>query len=285
MDITLLNASIFHLPSSHRADVIVHDGPRDLRLWRPPGPDRDLWEAYGDDLQDVLDKERTGLDADVLAPAAVVRIHPGKLHCDFLLLCATREPHGDARQAGAPGDALIEQAARQALEFAGRQHVARVAFPALGAGPEALEVPARMAAVVRAAHAYKQACFTEGRPAGIEEVVVCDASGSAVSRTKHLVARMARTAAAPQAAEPAKRKTATRRTATGRGPRKPSLDAGELSHARATASAYDRTRMYGAGDWFIHPKFGAGQVREVDPEGRVKVLFEDGKERTMLHAR
>lgn len=284
MDITLLNASVFTLPSSHRADVVVHGGPRDLQLWRPPGPDRDLWEAYGEDLQQVLDKELDGLEGGELAAGGVVRVHPGKLHCDFLLLCGTRDPHGDASQSPAPDAAAVETAARNALEFIGRVGVTRVALPALGAGPDALDAHDRLAAVVRAADAYKQACFKEGRTTGIDEVVVCDASGTAVTRAKRLVARLAKAAAAPKAA-PAKKKKATRKRATTTRSKTPQLDPAELAEARASAAAYDRTRTYVENDWFMHAKFGAGQVREVDHEGRVKVLFEDGKERTMLHAR
>lgn len=286
VDLTLVNASIFNLPSSHRADVIVHGCSRDLQLWRPPGPDRTLWEEYGDNLQDVLDGERARLDGGQLEPGATLRLHPGNLHCDFLLLCALRSPHGETTQADAPNEGLIEQGARKALEFAGERAVARVAFPALGAGPGAAEAPARMAAVVRAAHAYKQACFEAGRPAGIEEVVVCDASGANVSRAKRLVARLARTAPAPAqagaapAAAPRKRKAATTRKDRGT-----KLDAEELAQARASASAYDRSRMYVVDEWLIHPKFGAGKVTEVDPERRIKVVFEDGKARVMIHAR
>ena len=51
---------------------------------------------------------------------------------------------------------------------------------------------------------------------------------------------------------PATKKKATRRATTPRTPRKPTLDASALSQARATASAYDRTRMYSEGDWFLH---------------------------------
>lgn len=283
MDITLLNASVFSLPSSHRADVIVHGGPRDLSLWRPPGPDRDLLEAYGEDLQQVLDKERDGLEGSDMGEAGVARIHPGKLHCDFLLLCATREAHGEEAQSNAPDEAHIELCTRNALEFIGRVGVTRVAIPALGAGPESLDAPGRLAAVVRAADAYKQACFKDGRATGIDEIIVCDPSSTAVTRTKRLVTKLAKAAAAPAKKKKATKK-ATKKRATARS-KVPKLDPEDVAEARASADAYDRTRTYIEEEWFMHPKFGAGQVQEVDPEGRVKVLYEDGKERTMLHAR
>ena len=48
---------------------------------------------------------------------------------------------------------------------------------------------------------------------------------------------------------------------------------------------YDRSRTYSEGEFFIHPVFGVGQVQTVKPERMVVVLFENGEERTMIHAR
>ena len=61
MDIVLVNASVYGLPTSRRAGAIVYDGPTDLDLWRPPGPDRDLLHVYGDSLTNALDRERKEL--------------------------------------------------------------------------------------------------------------------------------------------------------------------------------------------------------------------------------
>jgi transcription elongation factor GreA-like protein len=58
-----------------------------------------------------------------------------------------------------------------------------------------------------------------------------------------------------------------------------------VAQARTRAPSYDRSHAYGEGDFFIHPTFGVGQVKIVKPERMVVVLFEDGQERTMIHAR
>jgi hypothetical protein len=65
----------------------------------------------------------------------------------------------------------------------------------------------------------------------------------------------------------------------------PKLSADVVAQARTRAPSYDRSHMYGEGDFFIHPSFGVGQVKLVKPERMVVVLFEDGQERTMIHAR
>lgn len=286
MDITLVNASIFNLPTSHRAAAIVYDGPRDLQLWRPPGPDRDLWDAYGEDLQEVLDKELDRLPNEELPEGQVLRLHPGKLHCDFLMLLSSRDGHGEEQAANAPDADAIEALVVAALEYAGQREVTRVAFPALGGGREALDVAERMAAVVRAVQRYKDECFKAGKPAGIEEVVVCDASSTAVTKAKRLASKVAKTKVVetkPAAAKPAKKK-ATKRATTGTR-RTKGLTAADVAEAHATAAAYDRTVHYLEGQWFMHPKFGAGCVQEVQPDQRIVVMFEDGSTRTMLHAR
>ena len=291
MDITLVNASIFNLPTSHRAAAIVYDGASDLQLWRPPGPDRDLWDAYGDDLQDVLDKEADRLAEGELAPFELLRVHPGKLHCDFLIWVASRGPHGDEQAADAPDEEAIESVTRAALEFAGKREISRLAFPALGAGRNAVDVAQRVGAVVRAVQAYKQECFAAGRPAGIEEVVVCDASSTALNKARRLSAKTAQprlVEAKPAAEKKTERKSAsktgkTRSTSGARKNKGPS--AAEVAEARTYATAYDRTQHYIEGQWFIHPTFGVGLVQQVQPDKRIVVIFEDGRERTMIHAR
>lgn len=288
VDITLVNASIFQLPTSHRAAAIVYDGPIDLTLWRPPGPDRDLWEAYGEDLQDVLDKELDRLPNDELEMFEVLRLHPGKLHCDFLIWVASHEPHGDEQPAVAPDVQTIEQVATAALAYAARREVTRLAFPALGAGRDALDASQRIAAVVRAVQGHKEACFAAGRPAGIEEVVVCDASSTAITRARRLLARVAPTRmvdAKPAAAEkkPERKPAKSRATSTAKRSKGPSAAA--VAEARSTASAYDRSEHYVEGQWFIHPTFGVGLVQQVQADRRIVVVFEDGRERTMIHAR
>lgn len=290
VDILLINASVLSLPVSKRASVIVYDGPSDLRLWRPPGPDRALSDAYGDGLDGLLDKERERLEDGELPRDKVLRLHPGKLHCDYLLWVASRPPHGETEQAPAPDLAAIERAANAALMYASERDVVRLAFPAMGAGPDATEPGDRMAAVIKAAHAFKERCFQSGAAPRIEEVLVCHPGGAAVSKAKRLVARMARdgTPPAPKAkSESASTRRTTRAGGTARkSTRGPRLDPDALLAAKGRAEPYDRSRYYSAGDWFLHPKFGAGQVQAVrEAQRMVEVLFEDGGRRTMVHAR
>ena len=149
MDIVLVNASVYGLPTSRRAGAIVYDGPTDLDLWRPPGPDRELLHVYGESLTSSLDRERKELPGRALAIGQALRVHAGKLHCDYMIWVASRQPHGDEEPAAAPAVALLETVAQNALEVAHKHHTTRVAFGVLGAGPGAAEPGDRLAALVR----------------------------------------------------------------------------------------------------------------------------------------
>jgi O-acetyl-ADP-ribose deacetylase (regulator of RNase III) len=286
VDILLLQASVLHLPSSKRASAIVYDGTSDLGLWRPLGPDRELWDAYGEELRAVLDKERKRLPDQQLEPGGLLRLHPGKLHCDFLIWIASRPPHGDTEPSAAPNVDAVQDLARRVVEFVAQHDVVRVAFPALGAGRGEAPASERMAAIVRAVSAYKEACFAAERPTHIEEVIVCDPSSANVTKTKRMVERLARAGYADPAAPAAAPKP--KKAPSEGAPRKrgaPKLRPDDIATARARSSAYDRSRFYNEGEFFIHPTFGVGQVQVVKPERMVVVLFEDGQERTMIHAR
>jgi O-acetyl-ADP-ribose deacetylase (regulator of RNase III) len=295
VDILLLQASVLHLPSSKRASAIVYDGTQDLGLWRPPNPDRDLWDAYGEDLRAVLDKERKRLSRTGLATGELLRLHPGKLHCDFLIWVASRPPHGETEASPAPSVETVQDIARRVVEFVAQQDVVRVAFPALGAGRGEAPVAERMAAVVRAVAAYKEACFAAERPMHIEEVIVCDASSANVAKAKRLVAKLAGTGFAEPTPAPTPPRTSERATSSGNkratksgdGPRRKMarLRPEDVALARARSAPYDRSRNYIEGEFFVHPVFGVGQVQVVKPERMVVVLFENGEERTMIHAR
>lgn len=295
MDILLLQASVLHLPSSKRASALVYDGTVDLGLWRPPGPDRDLWEAYGDELRAVLDKERKRLPGQVLPPNGVLRLHPGKLHCDFLIWVGGRPAHGETEAAAAPNIEQISEMTRKVIEFVAQHDVVRVAFPALGKGRGEAPVVDRMVAIVKAVAAYKEACFQAERPTHIEEVVVCDPSSANVAKAKRLVEKLAKAGYAeptpppppPAASTRAPRSSASPRSSSEGGRKRgaPRLNPDDVARARTRAPAYDRSHHYGEGDFFIHPSFGVGQVKIVKPERMVVVLFEDGQERTMIHAR
>lgn len=299
MDILLLQASVLHLPSSKRASALVYDGTVDLGLWRPPGPDRDLWEAYGDELRAVLDKERKRLPGQVLPENGVLRLHPGKLHCDFLIWVGGRPAHGETEAAAAPNPEQIAEMTRKVIEFVAQHDVVRVAFPALGKGRGEAPVSDRMVAIVKTVAAYKEACFQAGRPTHIEEVIVCDPSSANVAKAKRSVEKLAKAGYAEPAPAPAAatstrapRSSSSGRSSSGRtgseGTRKrgaPRLNPDDVVRARTRAPAYDRSHHYGEGDFFVHPTFGVGQVKIVKPERMVVVLFEDGQERTMIHAR
>jgi len=291
----LLQASVLHLPSGKRASAIVYDGTTDLGLWRPPGPDRDLWDAYGDELRVVLDKERRRLPDEELPPDGVLRLHPGKLHCDFLIWAASRGPHGDTEPSPAPSVEQIGEVARRVIEFVAQHDVVRVAFPALGRGRGEAPIADRMAAIVKAAAAYKEACFVAEKPAHIEEIIVCDPSSTNVAKAKRMVERLARAGyaePAPAAPAPAKAKasrssgsSSARGESTGRKRGAPKLRPDDIAAARARSRMYDRSHVYVEGEFFIHPVFGVGQVQTVKPERMVVVLFENGEERTMIHSR
>ena len=292
MDILLLQASVLHLPSSKRASAIVYDGTSDLGLWRPPGPDRDLQDAYGDALPAVLDKERKRLPGNQLPPNGVLRLHPGKLHCDFLIWVGSRPPHGETEASPAPSANDLAEVVRSVIEFVAQHDVVRVAFPALGKGRGEAPVPDRMPAIVKAVAAYKEACFTAEKPTHIEEIIVCDPSSANVTKAKRMVERLAKAGYAEPAPAPAAAPTraarSTSSTRSGDAPRKrgaPKLRPEDVAAARARSAMYDRTRLYMEGDFFIHPVFGVGQVQVVKQERMVVVLFENGEERTMIHGR
>jgi O-acetyl-ADP-ribose deacetylase (regulator of RNase III) len=292
MDILLIQASAYELPTSRRVGVIVHDGAPDTRLWRGPGADRELTHVYGADLQNALDRERSKLPGGELPIGGLLRLHPGKLHCDFLVWVATRGPEHAGRQAPAPDRSVLEAAVRSVLEFVAERHVIRVAFPALGDGPDAIEDAQRLAIVARACSQWHEERFASGRPSQIEEVLVCDPRLSVVTGARRLVSSLVK--APPPEPRPvvesserkpaAARKSAAPKPAAAP-PRKPRLDEAELGRARATAKPWDRAVRYSVGNWFVHSKFGFGCVQELTPEGFILVLFEDGEMRKLIHAR
>jgi hypothetical protein len=292
VDVVLINASVFSLPASQRAGAIVYDGTIDLGLWRPPGPDRDLLHAYGDTLPGVLNKERALLSTGALAPGQAIRLHPGKLRCDYVIWVGARPPHGDAEPAAAPPPANLEQLAVAALSLASKHDTSRVAFGVLGAGREQGEPADRMAALVRGAHAFRARCLQECISTPIEEVVICSPSAADLAKARRLTARLTKTAPVEPlrtASAPARRaesSAARSVSSANRRGRSRKLDPDEVARARARAEPYDRSRSYHEGDWFVHPTFGAGQVQLVlGPERMVTALFEDGEERRLIHAR
>lgn len=294
MDIFWANAAILALPSSQRVEVLVHDGSSDLRLWPGPGADRDLLEAYGPGLREALDAQR--LKAGGSVPLGeVVRVHPGKLHCNYLLWVATRGPEQNAQRAEAPPIALVEQVVQRSLEIASGNGSVSVGFGALGDGPKATPPEERLAAIVRAAHRYQESSYATGRPARVEIVRVCDARSGVTAAARRMVGKLAHAAPDPLpsprgevSAERSPKKTISlgkpRVAGIGSKRRADVLDANEVAQRRVTSKPYDRGNRYRESEWFVHARFGVGQVRRVTPEGSIEVLFEDGSLKKMLHA-
>jgi O-acetyl-ADP-ribose deacetylase (regulator of RNase III) len=250
MDILLTQAAVLNLMTSRRAGAIVFDGPTDLNLWRPPGPERSFAEAYGPQRSDALDKERRRLEGRALALGELLRLHPGKLHCEFVIWVATRPPHDATTQSAAPSLEVVSAAVRSALDYAAERNVVRIAFGPLGAGPGEVDAAERLAAIVRAAHEYKEACTSTGRGLAIEEVQVCHPSSAVITQAQRMVQRMAKaarpesTTTKTQPATPVRKKAAKPRasTRTPRGPAKLTQD--EISHARSAAPPYDANIFY-----------------------------------------
>jgi O-acetyl-ADP-ribose deacetylase (regulator of RNase III) len=291
MDIYWANAALLSLPSSQRVEVLVHDGTTDLELWPGPGPDRVLLDAYGPGLRDALVAQRVKHGGDIEIGDAV-RLHPGKLHCNYLLWVATRGPEEDAQQADAPSLKLLESAVERVLEIAGQNGSVSVGFGALGDGPKAAPPEERLAAIVRAAHRYHETSLAKGRPARVEVVRVCDPRAGITAAARRLVGRLAQSApepVAPRVVEsgPPPRKAASKPRTAATGARKrvaETLSANDVAERRVTSRPYDRSHRYASGEWFVHAKFGVGQVKSVTPDGAIEVLFEDGSVKKMLHA-
>jgi O-acetyl-ADP-ribose deacetylase (regulator of RNase III) len=255
--------------------------------------------VYGESLVNSLDRERKELPGRTLTIGQAVRVHAGKLHCDYMIWVASRPPHGDEEPAPAPATALLETVAQNALELAHKHHTTRVAFGVLGAGPGAGEPGDRLAALVRGAHAFRASLQASGRASSIEEVLVCSASAADISRAKRATERMAKQDVVPVAAARVDVTPTRTRSAAGSGSRaasgvgsgartggsraKKRLDPNRIEQARASSAPYNRTRSYVAGEMFIHPKFGVGEVQTVlRADNMVMVLFEDGEERRLL---
>jgi O-acetyl-ADP-ribose deacetylase (regulator of RNase III) len=168
VDLVLNPASVFELPPSQRAGAIVYDGAADLGVWRPPGPDRDLLHAYGDSLSGALAKEGAQLRGGRLEVGQAIRLHPGKLRCDYLIWVASRNAHGKTEPARAPALSEIEALAQAALELACKHGTLRVAFGPLGAGPDAADPAERLAAVVRGADAFRALRLKQGKAMPID---------------------------------------------------------------------------------------------------------------------
>lgn len=296
MDIEVSNHKLFELPPKMRVAAILHDGARDLKLWPGPGDDKTLARQHGRDLAALLDSERGSLPGDTLELGAPFRLHPGNLHCDYLLWLATREAESGASRAPAPSLGALAAAVTAGLEFVAERGGERVALGALGAGPEAADARTRLEAVARAAAAFAERRAAAGRPAVIETLVICvpeAAEARALAGRLQVLLRdspvvsLRTTYKLPAFSEkkPARKATSASKTSTGTGrSRRSGLSADEVSRARAAAPVYDRHAAYAVGGYLQHPKFGVGRVEATEAGGRVVLKFEDGETRRLLHA-
>ena len=269
---------------------MVNSGP-----WPGPGPERELEEHYGAGLQRALDNELRQVDGKKLAIPSVIRVHPGRLHCNFLAWVASRAPEPGTERSKAPGAEVLFDGVVEALRFAAGRSVEKVAFPALGAGPDEMGRAERLAIIVKAAHSYYQECVQAGRSPVVEEVFVCEPSGPAFRDAQKRVGGLVKAVEKQlRPVEVAEKKEARRRLASkgssGRSSSKaktkaPSLTAEEALGARRTDVRYSMRSTYAEGDLFVHPKFGAGKVVGLPAPGQMLCVFEDGSERKLVHGR
>ncbi|MEM6960535.1 MAG: macro domain-containing protein, partial [Myxococcota bacterium] len=257
----------------------------DLRIWPGPGSDRDLNEVWGGELQEALDTERTKMGVEVLEVGEIARIHPGRLHCDFLAWVATREPESGTSRNSAPDEDALRQAVLSVLSYVAERSVERIAFPALGSGPSEVSPEDRLAVIVRAAHEYEEACYRDGRQPVVEVVLVCEPSASVLKKAQQRVAKLAKSVEPPKRTAEEKKTTRKRATSRKKEPAKPVLDPADVEQHRTSAAAYSMQSSYIAGDWILHSKFGVGRVEGVDGPNAMTVLFEGGDTRRMVHGR
>lgn len=295
MDISLVRASVYDLPSRQRLDALVYDGSSDMQLWPGRGADFDLDERFGGRLQEALDAEVRQLPDRTLPLYEVVRVARGRLHCDFLAWVATRPPQTGTRAEPAPDAKGITKAVKAALQFASSRHVKRIGFGALGAGPGELPTADRLITIIRAAHEYEEECAASGQATGVEEVLVCETLGSVYQKVAAAVRELAKidnlVAQAPTARAAAIKRESSRSSSPGRtaSTRKgQKLAAPEVDAHRHSATPYSPRIRFSAGDWIAHARFGIGRVEDVsqgDSTEQARVLFEDGVERRLVHAR
>lgn len=109
MEVTLVNRLVYDLPSKQRVGCIAYDGAADMQLWPGPGPDSELRERYGDELQRSLDRELRTVDGRMLEVPSVIRVHRGRLHCNFLAWIATRPAELGTKREPAPRAEVLRE--------------------------------------------------------------------------------------------------------------------------------------------------------------------------------
>jgi len=291
MDVTLHKHSLYDLPSQLRVGALVHDGSADMQLWPGPGPDTDLRAEWGDELQKALDTELRQLGVKQLEIGQPIRVARGRLHCDFLVWVATRDPEPGTERSSAPKDAGIREAVKNVLAFVAERSVLRVAFLAMGHGPDEIARVDRIVSIAKAAQEYEDACRAAGRSPVVEEVLICEPDTKLFQLSRARLGSLARAIEPPKPkpdpdAKPprkSKAKSVDGKTPTKRGA--PRLSVDEIDSHRLSSPPYGMRNHYIAGDYFLHARFGVGRVEQVLPEGAIVCIFEDGETRKMVHGR
>lgn len=304
MEVTLVNRLVYDLPSKQRVGCIAYDGAADMQLWPGPGPDSELRERYGDELQRSLDRELRTVEGRMLEIPSVIRVHRGRLHCNFLAWIATRPAELGTKREPAPPAEVLREGVMTTLRFCAERNVERVAFPALGGGPDEIDRAERLALIVKTAHAYHEECIAAGRAPVVEEVLVCEALLSVFRKAQQQVRGLARAAErAPTKAIPSVGRGRARSASSGSSSRARStsstksksgkatsraagrLTAAEIASARGSVERYSMRATYEEGQYFIHPKFGVGRVITLTGPGKMLCTFEDGTERQLVFGR
>lgn len=291
MEVTLLNRSAYTIPSKKRVDAIVFDGARDMQIWPGPGLEAKIREHYGDNFQRALDAELKQVPGRLLDIPSVIRVHQGRLHCNFLLWAATREPEPGSTRSPAPSLKMIEKVVRMSLEFALGRHVKRIAFPALGGGPGEASVEDRLVTIVKTAQTFYEEFYEAGNALAIEEVIVCVPSAPVFrnvhSRVRNIVQVGALPAPPPKEKKPVRRRAAagSSKAKTTKAKAKPSGLSMSEANENSGAAKYNMRATYAENDFFTHPKFGIGKVIGLPAQGQMECSFEDGSVRKLVHSR
>ena len=222
---------------------------------------------------------------------SVIRVHQGRLHCNFLLWAATREPEPGSTRSPAPSLKMIESVVRMSLEFALGRHVKRIAFPELGGGPGEASVEDRLVTIVKTAQAFSDEAYEAGNALGIEEVIVCVPSAPVFRAVHSRVRNLVKVGALPSAPAPEKKPVRRRAAAGGASskttkakPKPAGLSMAE-ANANSGAAKYNMRATYAENDFFTHPKFGIGKVIGLPAQGQMECSFEDGSVRKLVHSR
>ena len=288
MDITLIQGSAFTLPTAQRASAIVFGGSQNLTTWPGSPVDRELIGLYGPTLPQSLAGERSKLASGQLELGQVGRVHPGKLHCDFMIWAATRGAEENGYQGRGAAPEVITQAVLEALRFASQRTALRLAISPIGAGRDEVPEADRLVLIVKACQRFEDEGYAGYKSSQLDEVVICTTSYQAIVSARSSVSnvRVVLSALAkPETKVKLKSESKAPSSKTVSKSKGIVLEPAQIASARSRGEMWDRSRRYSAGEWFVHTRFGAGKVLETLTGDFMKVAFEDGETREMIHNR